>query len=129
MKSKLSDPVGELGMVLPGDALEALKDILEDPGADHSAGQLARLGQCFTDIGAHLTTQAKQIMEPRIRGGAGASRRHAEDGAIFEWRRGGSYLRVDTMAIKALYAETENPDLYTTSERSDSISITYTDAK
>ena len=56
-------PICELGAALYGEALEVLKDIVADPGEDHSQGQLASLGAAFSSIRDQLT-KSERLMFP-----------------------------------------------------------------
>ena len=129
VRTKLTDPVGDLGRVLPGEALEAIKDLLEDPGRDQSAGELARIAQAFNDIGDTVKFHAKAIMMRRLEGMAGENAREVVDGTIFEYRPPRTQTRVNSDAVKAEFPIADNPDLYKKSNVSESISISFTEVR
>lgn len=124
---KLANPVGELGVILSGDSLERLAGLMLDPDADLSPGQLARLGQAFSEIGGGCIAAAKDAMEPRIAGGAASSRIATDAGVTFEWRPPSESHTLKTAAIKALYSRDERPELYRVSQRRASISLKFAD--
>ena len=128
-KTKLADPIAELGAVLPGEALERLADLLADPGADHSLGQLARIGAALSDIGSQLTTEAREGMYDRLAGGVGESGRTVQYGVLFQWRAPHEQTALDTRKMRALYPRDEHPDLYTTRQVKGSVSITMLEAE
>ena len=99
VRTKLTDPVGDLGRVLPGEALEAIKDLLADPGSDHDAGELARIAQAFNDIGDTVKFHAKAIMMRRLEGGSGENARVVVSGTVFEYRRARTQVRVNLSLI------------------------------
>ena len=129
VRTKLTDPVGDLGRVLPGEALEAIKDLLSDPGSDHDAGELARIAQAFNDIGDTVKFHAKAIMMRRLEGGSGENAREVMSGTVFEYRRARTQVRVNSDAVKSEFPRAENPDLYKESNVSDSISISFTEVR
>ena len=124
MASKLDNPIAELGKLLDGAALERLADALAEPDADFSAGELARIGAAFSQIGADFTAAAKETVSPLITGGIGKDSHYLDGGAAFKWRRGFTRTAVDSAAVKKLFPPADYPDLYKTSETRDTIAIT-----
>jgi len=94
----------ELGVVLEGESLERVIDLLAEPDGFHCAGRLARLGAAFSRVGKDLTEAAKEQMV--------AIPHHIEDGVLFKWREPTSQVRVDTVAIKRMLPAEEFPDYY-----------------
>ena len=124
---KLADPIYELGPLLPGEALERLKGLLSDPGADHSPGEMARFGAAFSQIGETLTKEARDGMAARLVGGVGASGRSVDGAVMFEWRPSREYSAVDTKSVKSTFPPAEYPELYTVRHVRDTVMITLLD--
>ena len=113
-----------LATVISGSALEDLLSELDDPGAWMSAGDYAKLGAAFKDLGAVLTDTAKALVEPEIRGGVGGDARLTSGGVDFAWRKGGPRVLVDSAAVRREYPRADYPDLYRESFANDAIAIT-----
>ena len=124
MANKIDNPIAELGRVLSGESLERMADILAEPEADFGAGELARIGAAFTQIGAGLTAAAKTEAGRIVIGGVGKDGYYADGGAVFKWRRGYESVRVDSAAVKRLFPPSEYPELYKTTTTRDSIAVT-----
>ena len=122
--AKLTDPVSELGRILTGESMERLKDVLAEPDADFTPGELARIGGAFSQIGGDLTAAAKDLVEPLIIGGVGKDGFYGDHSAVFKWRKGGESVRVNSAAVKSTFPPADYPELYTTSVSKDSISVT-----
>ena len=127
IKGKLNDPLFELGAVLPGEALERLKDILADPMADHSPGQLARIGEALIQIGTAINIEVREHVYDRIVGGIGEGQRTADSGVVFQWNRPRQDTRVNTAYLRKTFPVNEYPELYKKVEVKDSVSITMVD--
>ena len=127
-KYKLADPLYELGRVLPGDTIEQIKTILEDPGADMSYGELTRFGQAMTDIGARCLDEAKGAVHDRIAGGVGESGRYVSAGVLFEWRPSYEAVRVDTQVAKREFPLDDYPERYKTSTVKSTVSVKFVEA-
>lgn len=123
MAKTIPDPVSELGRILSGDALEALKDLMVDPTADLQPGELARIGAAMSQIGADLTAEAKAAVAPMVEGGVGKDGYYADAGAVFKWRKGGEQTRVDTTAVRNFYPQGKHPHLYKAVVSRPSISV------
>ena len=126
-KQVFSDPVSELGRVLGGGSLERLKDVLTDGDAYFSAGELARMGAAFSQVGDMLTSDARAAVSPSIEGMVGAEARIVDCGVTFAWRRGGESVRVDSRKVKELFPYEEEPELYARSVVRPSVAITIAD--
>ena len=124
---KLSDAMYELGAVLPGEALERLKGMLADPGADHTPGQLARIGAAFTDVGNRLSATVRDGMYDRLAGGLGENSRLAQDGVLFQWRAPREETAVDTKAVRSMFPKSEYSELYKTRQVRGTVAITMLD--
>ena len=111
------DIITELGIVLDGDTLERLRDLLADPDADFSHGQLARMGKAFTELGNELTRVAKEPMVGVVH--------HVEDDVLFRWRDPREDIRINTAKIKEEfpYEDPANRDLYKTIKISGSVAV------
>ena len=94
------NPLAELGAFLPGDALEQLAVLLAEPHARHTSGQLARLGAALSNVGASLTSAARDGMHDRLAGGDGYA---FESGVLFKWRRPSVVTAVDTQRVRAAF--------------------------
>ena len=123
MTTRLTDPVSALGKALPGDALEALADLLADPGADHSPGELATIGAALAQIGGDLLEQAKCDMAQRLRGGLGADSCETDAGVFFRWHPPTTSQQPDARRVRALFPPTERPELYATRTRRDYVTV------
>ena len=128
-KTKLTDPIAELGAILPGDTLERLADVLADPGADNSLGELARIRTALSDVGAQFTDAAREGMYRRLAGGIGESGRAVQAGVLFQWRAPSTRTALNTGKVKSLYPQDEHPELYATSQVKGSVSITMLEAE
>ena len=127
---KLSDPVGELGRILPGDALEVLKDLLHDPGSDVSVdkmGEMARIGQAFVEIGNRFLDPVKQTMEERLAGGRGSSSREIQSGVIFEWKPPTTSVAINSRAVKEAMPPAGFPEFYNERNRKATLNLTFAD--
>ena len=104
--------------VFAADDDNSIKEFLEDLGAWHTPGQLARLGASLLSIGAMLTDESKQC----VMGGGS----YDDRGVRFEWVDGipaGKSWSVHTPSVKAKYPQPENPELYKPYTRSGYVKI------
>ena len=98
------DPVHEISMAFDGEIIERMVDLLYDPGADHTAGQLARMGAAFAHIGVVLTDAAKTI--------AAKSSIDEDAGVTFIQREPSSQTRVNTKLVKEKFPPAEFPTFW-----------------
>ena len=106
----------ELGLALCGEALECIADLMADPGADHTPGQLARLGVAFSHIGKTLTETAKQQVP------LGAAKSEWND-VIFSWRSPSQQTRVNTAYLKERFPAVNYPEMWQTVDVAGSVVI------
>ena len=126
-RPKLADPIFELGSILPGDALERLQDLMADPGADHTLGQTARIGQALLELGNLLLDTAKEGMEARLTGMVGENARYSDSGVTFQWYPPTQQNRVNTDAAKSLFPRNEYPELYKKSDVKAKLTLTFSE--
>ena len=127
MANKLSDPVTELGVVLSGESIERMATLRIDPDADLGPGQLARVGQAFSEIGGELMERAKDAVGDRVEGMVGASTRYVDAGVTFEWRKPTESTGVNAAEIKRTFPPAEYPELYKKSTRRGYVIMTFSD--
>ena len=119
-----ADVIASLGMILPGDVLERLTDLLADPDADFSPGELAHMGAAFSKLGERLTTCARSVMQGRLDQRTGGASRAVDAGVLFQYRGPSTQTRVDTDAVRKSLPAEDYPDLYKTVEVKGTVSIT-----
>ena len=112
MPKKFADPATELGKILSGSSMERIKDVLADPDADLTPGDLAVAGEALLPIGGDLKAAAKAAALPHIEGMVGVDATFSDSGAVFKWRKGGERTTVDSAAVKKLFPPDEEPSLY-----------------
>ena len=88
-------------------------------GADHSNGELARLGSAFTEFGKLITSSVKR----EVIGSIGPGMPLMEDGVMFEYRGGGTQTRVNSKIVKEMFPAPEHPELYSESHVGESVVI------
>ena len=115
------DLVAELGRVFQegigssGEAIEAIAMLLADPGADHTAGELAKLGAAFTFIGKGLSDAARsQAVMYGLK---------ADADVIFTYREPHVQERINTKYLKAKFPMVNYPDMWQLTEVSGSVAI------
>ena len=109
------DIIEELGAILTGEALERIKDELEDPGQGLTRGRMARVGAAFSALGSTLTKEAKNGLE--------GLQVHMEDEVVFQWRDPSSRTIVDSAVVKKTFPPSEYPELYKHSEAAGSVAV------
>ena len=109
----------ELTSLLDDEAISQIGGLMEDIGADHSNGELARLGSAFTELGKLITFSVKR----EVIGSIGPGMPLMEDGVMFEYRGGGTQTRVNSKIIKEQFSPVEYPELYTESHIGESVVI------
>ena len=100
--------------------VQVIGELLEDPGADHSDGELARLGKAFTDLGTILTSTAKSRMINYLKN---SSTPLTEDGVVFTFRPGYEQHPLDTKLVKMSFPRDTNPGFYTTRSIKETVTI------
>lgn len=95
----------------------------EDPWADLEPGDLALLGTALSDIGGYFIDEAKARAGETIRGGLGDSSKMLSGHCKFAWKAPTTSTRVNSAKLKELFPQADYPDLYSTSNVSESISI------
>lgn len=110
----------ELSRALDERALEQVDGLIEDPSADHTGGELARLGKAFNDLGKYLTDTSKTLMISSAQGSPGGV---VDSSVLFKYRKGGTQTRIDSKIIRLSFPEEEYPGFYTTSEVKPSVSV------
>lgn len=118
-----SQILNELSRLLDEYGIETIGALIEDPGADHSDGELARLGKAFSDLGGMLTSTAKDKMLTHLQK---SSTPLTEDGVVFKLRPGYEQHPLDTKLVKMAFPREENPGFYTTRHIKDTILIEIT---
>ena len=118
------NPINELGAILDGSSLETLADLLADPDADYTYGQLARFGAAFSSVGDTLTAVARDGMYNRLAGCTGASSREIDAGVLFQCRPPTETVRINTAKVKADFPMDEYPAYYTRSHTKGTVAIT-----
>ena len=112
------DPVEELAVVLSawrGSPLEAIVFLMDDPGAEHGAGELAMMGAAFSHVGKRLTDEAKA---------KAAHLSLKEDaGVIFTHREPNVQERVNTKYLKANFPAVNYPEMYQQVQVAGSVAI------
>ena len=109
------DIITELGRFLPGDALERIRDELEDPGASLTSGQLARLGGAATAWGTRMTDAAKDRQV--------GVQRDMDAEVIFTWTDPSEFWAVDSAEVKKLFPQKDYPALYKRQERTGFVTV------
>lgn len=109
----------ELTSLLDDEAINQIGGLMEDIGADHSNGELARLGSAFTELGKLITSSVKR----EVIGSIGQGMPLMEDGVMFEYRGGGSQTRVNSKIVKEMFPVPEHPELYSESHVGESVVI------
>ena len=87
-----------------GGALDALMELLDDPTAYHTPGQLAKLGAAFSAAGKNLTAAAKVQAEDR-----GLSE---DDGVVFTYRAPTQQTRVNTKYLRERFPAVNYPEMW-----------------
>ena len=108
----------ELARAFPagsGEAIEAIAMLIEDPGADHTVGGLAKLGAAFTFIGQRLSDEARR--EAALLG------LKEDAGVFFTYREPHVQERVNTKHLKAKFPAVNYPDMWQKVEVSGSVAI------
>ena len=81
-----------------------MADLTEDPGADHTPGELARLGALFTEIGGTLTGAARdQASRDKLR---------EDEDVFFTYREPGEQQRVNTEYLKKKFPPVNYPEMW-----------------
>ena len=81
-----------------------MADLTEDPGADHTPGELARLGALFTEMGGTLTDAA--------RGQASRDKLREDEDVFFTYREPGEQQRVNTAYLKEKFPPVNYPEMW-----------------
>ena len=102
--------VADLGVLLPGDAVERLIDEASDPMRTITAGQAWRLGETLIKIGEVLQSYAKADY-------VGCARPQWDCGVIFSFVGPSESVMVDSEQVRKDYPERAFPELYKTSKR------------
>lgn len=101
--------IRELSAYLPGEALEAVSYMLDDPMADLTPGQAARLGAAFSAVGARLTGAAKEHMRGVLL--------HTDQDVLFRSVPESMATLVNSDEVKKQYPMAYHPLLYRMSLR------------
>ena len=109
------DIIAELGRFLPGEALERIKDEVEDPGSTVTCGEMARLGGAFSALGTTMTDSAKDALT--------GVQRHLDDEVLFKWTDPSEFWALDSVAVKKMFPQEDYPDLYKRQQRKGFVSI------
>ena len=110
----------ELSRLLDDFGVETIGELLEDPGSDHSDGELARLGKAFSDLGGILTNTSKTRMLTHLQNSPTPL---TEDGVMFQFRPGYDQHPLDTKIVKMAFPREENPGFYTTRHIKDTVVV------
>ena len=94
----------ELGILMPGEAVETLVDELVDPGSHYTHGQRAKLSAALIAAGEKIAEQLQQELAGVIE--------HFDSETVFRWQRGSKSSRVNTDEVKKQYPEEDHPSLY-----------------
>ena len=112
------DPIKELAVVVSeawGSPLEAIAALMADPGAEHTAGELAVLGAAFSHVGQRLTNEAKAR--------AAVLSLKEDAGVIFTHREPNVQERVNTKYLKANFPAVNYPEMYQQVQVAGSVAI------
>ena len=109
------DIIAELGRILPGEALERIKDEMDDPGAHLTAGEMARIGTAAAAWGAGQVAAAKAQMR--------GTQRHIDHEVLFKWTDPSEFWQLDSVAVKRMFSQEDYPDLYRRQKRDGFVSI------
>ena len=90
-------------------------DLIEDPGADHTPGELAKLGALFTEIGGILTDAARDQ--------ASQNRLQEDKDVFFTYRKPGEQQRVNTAYLKEKFPAVNYPEMWQKVETKGSVSF------
>ena len=116
---KLGQELQQLLRNRDGEEIEAmcnvLADLTEDPGADHTPGELARLGALLTEVGGALTDAARDQ--------AAQSGLREDSGVFFTHREPGEQLRVNTAYMRQKFPAVNYPEMWTTTPVKGSVSV------
>ena len=87
-----------------GGAVETLMDLVADPGAVHTVGELAKLGAVFSNLGAICTEASK--------GQAEANGIKEDDGVFFQVREPTTQTRVNAAYLKERFPAVNYPEMW-----------------
>ena len=96
-----------------------MEGILEDPLADFTEYELARIGNAFTQLGTMITGIAKE-QAMRTLGDRGAD---SFEGVTMEYKRGRVQSRLNTTVIRAKFPIEKFPRFYKKVVTKDSVAI------
>lgn len=102
---------------------ERLADLLAEPDAWLTAGELAQLSDSFAYLAEELRATAIAKVRPQIEGMRGARDTIKDAGVEFKWNAPKEAVIVNTAAVKDDFPPEMTPHLYKKSRRSASISI------
>ena len=128
-KKHRATPAVDLPLYAPGlvDA-ERLQDLLVDPDADLTPGELARIADSFLVVGEQLMAAAKQSAGRSIEGGVGASASLMDRNVLFHYTAPGRDGRmVNSRAVAAAFPDIpEHAEFWQDRKgRAASISVTF----
>ena len=102
-----------------GDEIETIcglmADLTQDPGADHTPGELARLGALLTEVGGRLTDTAREQ--------ASRHRLTEDKGVYFTHREQGEQHRVNTQYLREKFPAVNYPEMWTRTTTRGGVSV------
>ena len=101
---------------------EVLNDIsalIEDPGADHSPGELAKLGKALCSLGEYLVAASKETVVSQL----DSTGRAEIDGVEFLNRNASTQTVVNSKAVREQLPPEDYPMFYTTRQTKGSIAV------
>ena len=101
--------LANLKELLDDSSLETISALLEDPGADHTPSQLARVGSAFSELGKLLSDTARHEMLTRM---SGSGSPISEDGVLFKYRAASERVSIDTALIRSTFPIEEYGGFY-----------------
>ena len=101
------------------ETLEYIGGIIEDPGAEHSPGELAKLGKALCSLGEYLVSASRETVVSQL----DSTGRAEIDGVEFLNRNASTQTVVNSKAVREQLPPEDYPMFYTTRQTKGSIAV------